>query len=148
MNTDYERREYMKIYDEIFTWDGWGGPLKLASGKCKLRIFDLKKGTNTRLAFLRPIIVIISDVPDSKMSIKSCSGHIATQITEKFNIEPNRMLFIEYYPEIRYGDQNQYVIKEKYEAVDFKWYNKKAIEPKWRPLKSPILDTIKELMTS
>ncbi len=138
----------MKIYDSIFQWDGWGGPLKLASGKCRLRIFDLKKGTNENLAFLRPIIVIISDVPDSKMSIKSCSAHIATQVTQKFSIEPNRMLFIEYYPKITYGDTNQYTIMEKYEAVEFKWYNDKAIEPKWRSLKPPILDAIKKLMKS
>ena len=138
----------MKIYDDIFHWDGWGGPLKLASGKCRLRIFDLKKGSDKSLAFLRPIIVVISDVPDSKMSIKSCSGHIATQVIEKFSIDPNRMLFIEYYPKITYGNKNQYVILEKYEAVDFKWLDNKAIEPKWRPLKPPILDAIKELMKS
>ena len=135
----------MKLYDDIFVWDGWGGLLKLASGKCRLKIFDLKKGNTNSVAVLRPIIVIISDVPDSKMTIKSCSSHIATKITEKFNIDPSRMLFVEYYPAIVYGNQNEYVIPEKYEAVEFEWRGDKAINPKSRVLKPPMLDMVKDL---
>jgi hypothetical protein len=41
----------MKIYDDIFMWDGWGGLLKLASGKCRVKIFDLKKGNQMPLLF-------------------------------------------------------------------------------------------------
>ena len=39
----------MLIYDDIYSWEGWGGMLRLASGKCRLRIFDLKKGNEKRL---------------------------------------------------------------------------------------------------
>jgi hypothetical protein len=136
----------MKIYDDIFMWDGWGGLLKLASGKCRVKIFDLKKGTPDAIAFLKPIIVVISDVPDSKMSIKSCSSHIATRLIEKFSIDPSRMLFVEYYPSIEYGDKNQYHIPEKYELVEFKWHEDRAIAPKWRILKPPMLDVVKDLL--
>jgi hypothetical protein len=136
----------MKIYDDIFVWDGWGGLLKLASGKCRVKIFDLKKGESDSVAYLKPIIVVISDVPDSKMSIKSCSSHIATRLTQKFSIDHSRMLFVEYYPSINYGDKNQYHIPEKYELVEFKWQEDRAISPKWRLLKPPMLDVVKDLL--
>ena len=113
----------MKLYDDIFVWDGWGGLLKLASGKCRLKIFDLKKENTNSVAVLRPIIVIVSDVPESKMTIKSCSSHIATKITEKFNIDPSRMLFVEYYPAIVYGNQNQYVIDRKSTRLNSSHYS-------------------------
>lgn len=136
----------MLIYDDIYSWEGWGGKLRLASGKCRLRIFDLKKGNKKGLAHLRPIIVIAADVPESRMSVRSCCGHIATSITKEFNIEPHRMLFIEYYPETVYGEHREHVIAEKYDVVEFNWYQDKAIEPKWRTLKSPLLEVIRELL--
>jgi hypothetical protein len=134
------------IYDDIFTWEGWGGELRLASGECILRIFDLEIGEADSLAHLRPLIVIVSDIPESRMSVRSCTGHIATRVAQKFNINPQRMLYIEYYPKTAYGDHQQHIIPEKYDVVDFTWYNGRAIEPKWRTLKPPMLDVIKELV--
>ncbi len=136
----------MLIYDDTFSWEGWGGKLRLASGECWLRIFDLEKGTAKGLAHLRPIVVIVSDVPESRMSVRSCTGHIATRVTKTFNIEPHRMLYIEYYPQTAYGDHKQYTIPEKYDAVDFTWHEGRAIEPRWRTLKSPMLDVIKGIV--
>ena len=82
----------------------------------------------------------------SSMSVRSCTGHIATSIAEKFSIEPHRMLYIEFYPKTVYGSHKQHVIAEKYDAVDFTWNEGKAIAPKWRTLKPPILDVIKQLV--
>ena len=135
----------MLIHDEIFTWEGWGGKLQLASGKCRLRIFDRSEKTNTEIAFLKPYIVIVSDMPDSKMTVRSCAGHIATNVTRDFNIEPHRMLWVEYYPLITYGSNFENTIPEQYVAVDFQWYKGKAINPKWRQLKPPLLEIIKSL---
>ena len=134
----------MLIYDDIYSWEGWGGPLRLASGKCRLRIFDLKK-ENKGLTHLRPIIVIASDVAESRMSVRSCCGHIASSVAKEFNIRPHRMMFIEYYPQTVYGERREHVIPEKYDLVDFNWKVDKAIEPKWRTLQPPLLDVIKEL---
>lgn len=136
----------MLIYDDIYPWEGWGGKLRLASGKCRLRIFDLKKRNQEGLAHLRPIIVIVSDVAGSPMSVRSCSGHIATNIARKFNIKPHRMLFLEYYPQTVYGQHQQHTIAEKYDVVEFKWHDDKAIEPKWRTLKPPLRDMITKLV--
>ena len=56
------------------------------------------------------------------------------------------MVFIEYYPRKVYGEQGDHVIEEKYDVVDFNWHDDKAIQPKWRALKPPMLDVVKELM--
>ena len=136
----------MLIYDEIYSWEGFGGILRLASGKCRLRIFDLKRGDSQGLAHLRPIIIIASDVAGSRMSVRSCCGHIATGVAGEFNIKPDRMMFIEYYPPTVYGEQQNHVIAEKYDLVDFKWHGDKAIQPKWRALKPPMLEVVRELV--
>ncbi len=136
----------MLIYDDMFVWEGFGGILRLASGKCHLLIFDLKQNKQNGLAHLKPIIVIATDVDDSRMSVRSCSGHIATSVARKFNFKPDRMMFIEYYPRKVYGEQGDQVIEEKYDVVDFNWHDDKAIQPKWRALKPPMLDVVKELI--
>ena len=97
------------------------------------------------ISFLKPIVVILSDVTESKMSIRSCAGHIATKVIQEFNIDPDRMLWIEFYPMVKYGAHGEHSIPEQYVAVDFMWYKEKAINPRWRQLKPPILDIIKSL---
>ncbi len=138
----------MLIYDDIYSWEGFGGILRLASGKCRLQVFDLKKGDTRGLAHLKPIIVIASDVPDSRMSVRSCCGHIATGVARKFNIKPDRMVFLEYYPQTVYGPEQNHVIAEKYDLVDFNWHQDKAIQPRWRSLKPPMLDVVKQLVVN
>jgi hypothetical protein len=56
------------------------------------------------------------------------------------------MMFIEYYPRTVYGEKREHTIEEKYDVVEFNWLQEKAIEPKWRTLKSPLLDVIKEMV--
>ena len=138
----------MLIYDDIYSWEGFGGVLRLASGKCRLRIFDLKMNEKKGLAHLKPYIVIASDVAESRMSVRSCCGHIATCVSREFNIKPDRMIFIEYYPQTVYGEEQDRVIAEKYDVVDFNWHQNKAIEPKWRTLMPPMIDVVKELVES
>ena len=135
----------MLVHDDIYHWEGWGGKLRLGSGKCRLRIYDLGKEGTKRLTHLKPLLVIVSDLTDSTMSIRSCAGHIATTVTQEFNINPSRMLYIEHYPAKTYGEQNEHLISERYEVVEFAWHEDKALHPKWRTLKPPILDIITAL---
>ncbi len=135
----------MIITDETYSWEGWGGKLKLGSGSCRLRIYDLKKGDEKGLAHLRPIIIVVSDVPESTMSVKSCAGHIATSVTRDYDIDPNRMVWIEYCPASTYGVRQENTIPERYEAVEFVWHDDKALHPKWRPLNPQLLDIVKNL---
>jgi len=118
----------------------------MGSGKCRLLIYDLKKDNTKELTYLRPIIVVVTDIPESKMSIRSCAGHIATRVVKDFSIDPDRMLWLEYYPERTYGAEDVHVIPETFEAVEFAWHGDKAIQPKWRVLKSPLLDTVEKLL--
>lgn len=120
--------------------------MKLASGKCWLRIYDRSRGEGHSVPFLRPYVIIVTDVAESKMSIRSCAGHIATNVTREFDIDPHRMLYVEYYPEVTYGSNNQHTIPEQYVAVDFTWYESRALNPKWRQLKPPLLDIVKSLV--
>ncbi len=138
----------MLIHDDIFSWSGWGGRLKLGSGRCRLRIYDLKEGDKKGLMHLRSVVVVISDVLGSNMSVKSCTSHIATLVAKEFNIDPHRMLWIEYYPENRYGADEIKVIPERFDAVEFTWHEDKAIQPKWRAIKPPLLDEIRKLINS
>ena len=136
----------MIIYDEIYTWGGWGGALRLGSGKCRLRIYDLEKRESNGITHLRPIVVVVSDIPESSMSVRSCAGHIATGVVKEFNQDPQRMLYVEYYPPTAYGENKEHIITERYDAVNFIWHDDKAIQPKWRALKAPMLDIIKQLV--
>jgi hypothetical protein len=136
----------MLIHDDIYEWEGWGGRLRLASGKCRLRIYDLTRKTPSGLSHLRPIIVVVSDVEGSRMSVRSCTGHVATRIARDFHIDSQRMVYIEYYPATVYGERGQHVIPEKYDVVDFTWTEGGAIQPRWRPLKPPLLDTVRDLV--
>lgn len=141
----------MKIHDGIFSWEGFGGVFRLAAGQCRLKIFDLARGHRSNVALIKPYLVVVSDLPDTgsnmaKVSIRSCASHIATRITEQFNIDHQRMVYVEYYPPSVYGDQNQFQIPAKYEAVDFVWHDGKALHPKWRPLEAHLKTMLMEVI--
>ncbi len=138
----------MLIHDDVFVWQGFGGQLRLGSGKCRLRIFHLGKTAPNGLSYLRPFIVVASDIPESRMSVKSCAGHIATSVAKAFDIKPNRMVFVEFYPRTTYGPQDENVIPERFDAVEFTWLGDKAVHPKWRALEPLLLDTVREFMRS
>jgi hypothetical protein len=135
----------MLIYDDIFSWDGFGGKLKLASGKCRLKIVDLSGEQADGLLHLKPVIVIAMDHPGSKMSVRSCSSHIATMVIQKFQIAPSRMQFVEYYPQKTYGKEGKNFIPEVFEAVDFTWKENRAIHPRLRPPSPALLKCLQGL---
>jgi hypothetical protein len=141
----------MLIHDGTFAWEGFGGVYQLAAGRCRLRIFDLSKLTQGKVALLKPMVVAVSDLlGDStqlrQMSVRGCASHIATSVAARFRINPHRMTYVEYYPASVYGDHNQHVIPAKYDAVEFTWFEDKALHPKWHPLAPPLLETVAGLI--
>jgi hypothetical protein len=134
------------IYDDIFEWEGWGGKLRLGSGKCNLRIINIKGETVENLTPIKPVLVVVSDIPGGAMSVRGCAGHIATQVTNGYNIDPHRMLYVEYYPKVIYGGDKNIEIPERYEAVEFTWREDKAIQPRWRPLPPPLVELIQGVL--
>lgn len=139
------------IYDDVYRWQGWGGQLRLGSGRCRLRIFDLRHGQSRATAHLKPIIAVVSDLPKEKindMSVRSCTSHIASCVVRDFGLEPQRMLWIEYDPPRTFGREGERRIEASLTAVDFAWHDNMAIEPRWRSLQSPLSDTVLDLLAA
>jgi hypothetical protein len=139
----------MLIHDDVFEWDGWGGQLNLCSGQCRLRIFNLKDQKDNGLTPLKPYMVLTSELagkknPRSWVTMRSMAGHIATLICEKWNIDPQRMVYIEYYPGTSYGSEEEHHVSERMESAIFEWHENRAMNPVWHPLKSPLLEWLKE----
>jgi hypothetical protein len=135
----------MLIHDDVFVWEGFGGALKLAHGKCRLQIYDLNQSPTKGIAHLKPIIVVVSDVPGSAMSVRSCISHVATQVAKQFNLPHQRINYIEYSPARTYGQKNEHVIPERFELFEFVWHEDKALHPSRKDVEAPLLDTLKEL---
>ena len=135
----------MLIYDGIFKWKGWGGKLGLGKGRCHLTIYDRTQAQDQGLSHLKPLIAIVRELPGNKVSVRALSGHIATSVVEQFSLDPQRLLWVEHYPESTYGKDNEHVIPERYDAVEFSWEDGLAISPRWETLKPPALDMVKEI---
>jgi hypothetical protein len=56
------------------------------------------------------------------------------------------MMYIEYSPFRSYGEHSEHLIPERYETVEFTWYEDKAIKPVWRDLTPSMVEIVKELM--
>lgn len=144
----------MKIFDDVFNWEGYGGKFNLAAGRCRLRLFDLSKDSTTGVHQLKPILAVVSDLPGDrlpamkKVSVRACISHVATTIVHRFKLDHDRMVLIEYYPRETYGSQSEKIIPEKFDVVDLEWHGDKALFPNWRPLQPPLLDTVRRLLAN
>lgn len=141
----------MLIYDDRFEWEGWGGALKLCRGECHLHIYDFSRREAGAARMLRPHVVVASEPPDfspprGHVAMRSMAGHIATQVCRKWNMEPQRMLYVEYYPASTYGSLNEHQLAERFEVADFQWGPSGAMNPRWRPLDPPLRDRLKSLL--
>lgn len=134
------------IYDGIHEWEGWGGTFRLGSGKCHLRLFNLKSNAAKGLIPLKSTVAIVSDLPDSPLSVRSCASHIASSIAEKFNIDIRRIMYVEYYPESRYGPHKERTLPARYDVADFTWYKKNAPGVKWHSLNADMLEIVEKYM--
>jgi hypothetical protein len=109
-------------------------------------MFDLTRGAASDISLLQPIVAMAMDHPESPMSVRSCVGHIATCVVENHGITPSRMLFVEYYPAVIYGKQEERFIPQRFERVDFQWHGRKALFPKWRAATDPLLASLRPLV--
>lgn len=135
----------MLIHDDVFQWDGWGGQLKLCSGQCRLRIFNLKGHNTDGLTPFKPYVVVTSELagennPRSWVTMRSMAGHIASRVCEQWKIDPQRMVYVEYYPGSVYGKENEHRVPQRLESAAFEWHETGAMNAVWQPLKAPLLD--------
>jgi hypothetical protein len=135
----------MLMYDGVFKWKGWGGKLSLGKGSCHLILYDRTREQTKGLAHLRPIVAIVRELPGNSVSVRAFSGHIATSVVEQFDLDPHRLLWIEYTPGSTYGRHNEHTIPERYDAVEFTWEGRRALSPRWETLKPPALDMVREI---
>jgi hypothetical protein len=140
----------MRIFDDIFEWEGFGGKLKLASGRCRLRIYDLNR-PGGGVVHLRPMVVVVSDLPQEGMlkgqvTVHSANSHIATQVSRRFGIPPQRMLFVEYTPAETYGPRGEYRIPAVFDGVEFTWQEGLALYPRRKSLEPPLRDLVQGLV--
>ena len=110
------------------------------------RIFNLENEPAEKIIHLRPIIVVVSDVPGEALTVKGWAGPLASFISKEFNINRHRMLWIEYYPPVLYGNRNKKYIPEKFEVVEFAWKDGTAVHPQWRLLQPPLLNVVRDLV--
>ncbi len=144
----------MLIFDDVYAWEGWGGALQLQAGRCRLRIFDLRKGPSKKVVLFKPVIALVSELPSEAgkkknfLSLRSCIGHIATRVSEEFSLDPQRTMWVEYYPARHYGPNNEKCIPERFDRVRFRWRDGKALQPAWEPLEGPLRDMLRQLQTT
>ncbi|MGE0087334.1 MAG: hypothetical protein AB7S75_23250 [Desulfococcaceae bacterium] len=141
----------MRIYDGLYTWDGWGGKMRLASGRCRLRLFDLKKGSEGEVTHLKRFVAVVSDIPFGKqgpnqLTVKSCASHIATNVVRNFSIEPGRMLWIEHYPGDSENEKLRYPVKEHFDEAEFSWDEGGAKNARWKTPSPATVELVKKLL--
>jgi hypothetical protein len=93
-------------------------------------------------------VAIVRELPGNTVSIRAVAGHIATSVVGQFDLDPQRLLWVEHYPRSVYGKDGEHEIPERYDVIQFTWESTRAISPRWEPLKPPLLDTIRRLDTT
>ncbi|MFO8048428.1 MAG: hypothetical protein R6U29_05275 [Desulfosudaceae bacterium] len=136
----------MVIYNGIFQWEGLGAAFGLARGKIRLWIFNLARAESVEVIPLRPYIVVVSDIPGEKITVRGWAGPLAGFIAKKFDLNRRRLVWIEYYPPVDYGQKKAKHIPETFDVVDFSWKGETAVMPRWRPLQEPLLGITRELI--
>ncbi len=137
------------IYDGMHEWEGWGGAFRLGSGKCQLRLLTLKSNAAKGLISLKSTVALVSDLPESRLSVRACPAHIVTSIAEKFDIDVRRIMYVEYYPESNYGPPHQErTLPARYEVAEFTWHTNSAPQVKWHSLKADVLKVVEKYVDS
>jgi hypothetical protein len=81
-----------------------------------------------------------------EVSVRSAAGHIATVVCRKFQIDPQRMQFVEYTPGKTYGPKKEYVIPAVYDAVEFTWQDGLALFPRMKQISGSLKLLLQELL--
>jgi len=115
--------------EEVFHFRGeWG-----VSSRCGLKIVRLEEKT----------VILVTEFYDSNpgTSITEWNTHLASEICQKYAIDPKRVIFIEHTPEM---SSTLTLYQETFDRVTFKWDGKSFSDPQWeRVSKEDIIDLIK-----
>ena len=139
------------IHNNTFAWEGWGGLIRLEAGQCQLWLFDLRQVPRRPegMIFMQPYVGVVKETePDNPVSLRSMTSHVATMVVRRFNLDPRRLLWVEYVPAQTYGSRQQRTVPEKLDLVELNWVEAKAMTPSWRPLDEPLRSLVKEIISS
>ncbi|MVM42266.1 hypothetical protein GO730_38870 [Spirosoma sp. HMF3257] len=91
----------------------------------------------------RDIQLVVVSETGKGMSVTNAAEVIATEIVNRYGLDPDRMLFIEHYSD----EQRTKPYGESYDLVTFTWDGLRAHNPEWRHLPlaefNEILNTVK-----
>jgi hypothetical protein len=90
------------------------------SGECLIRVYEL--GSR--------VVVIATDL-DEGPSVTNAAEEIATQIVEQFNIDPERLIWVEHYPRKDTRAKPGTALGEEYDFVVFEWDGDHFRNPDW-----------------
>ena len=77
----------------------------------------------------RAIQLVVAEETGEGQSVTNACEFIATEVVKRYDVDPERMLFIEHYPAAQrptYG--------ESFDLVTFRWDGKRFWNPDWRHL--------------
>ncbi len=93
----------MIVYDGEYSWKGnttvKKRPISWWRSSYHLRVVDLSQGA-PGVVFLKPHVVLFTDSGDGA-SVANCMPDLAKQICEDFNLDLNRVVWVEDHPEAK-----------------------------------------------
>lgn len=94
---------------------------------CGLRLFTAPTGDS---------VVIATELPDNPgMRLTNAAEEVAGAVCQDFGLDPERLVWIEHYPERLAGDNYGHQSEPAtFDAVTFTWDGQQFSNPQWRPL--------------
>lgn len=93
----------MIVYDGKYSWKGSTSakkrPISWWQSSYQLRVVDVSSDA-PGIVFLKPHVVLFSDTGDGA-SVTNCLPELAKQICEDFDLDMNRVIWVEDRPEIK-----------------------------------------------
>lgn len=89
-------------------------------GEYRIRVFE--RG--------RKVVVIATDL-DKGPSVTNAAPELATQVITHFNIDPERLIWVEHYPRQDTRAKEGTAIGEEYDLVFFEWDGEQFRHPAW-----------------
>lgn len=110
-------------------------------------IYDLKGflglGNSYRLRIFRTPekdVVIATELKDApEKSTSNAADKLATKVINEFEINPNRLFWIEHYPTLHFDKS---IKKEHFDSVTLQWNGKKFSNPEWKRIQKEEVETL------
>ena len=138
------------LYNGPFEWENDAPGIHHQRWQCHLHVFNLDQVPDLDFKMTRPMAVVATaikehDQPGNK-SIRSFAHQILTKACEDFQLDPARVMFVEYVAPREFGRKESRQLPARLFAGDFRWHNGRAMYPHWQELENPLKTTIQQLL--